>query len=60
METKTNPKLVQLPYALRLAIVVETLDLDKRDNSIIVVPRGIDPPFGLDAVLIELLHSSEK
>jgi hypothetical protein len=57
---KNQPKVSSTTQCIATSIVVEALDLNKRDNNIIVVPRGIDPPFGLDAILIELLHSSEK
>jgi len=60
MEIKTNLKWVQLPNALQLVVVVEVLDLNKINSCITIVPRGIDPPFGPNAVLIELLHSSEQ
>ncbi len=60
MEIETNIKLVQLPNALRLAIVMEVPNLDKRDSSITIIPRGINPPSQLDVILIELLHSNEK
>jgi hypothetical protein len=60
MEIETNLKLAQLPNALRLVAVLELLDLDKRNSHITGVPRGIDPPFRPDAILIQLLHSNEK
>jgi hypothetical protein len=60
MEIETNLKLVQLPNDLQPAIVMEVFNLDKRDSSITIVPRGINPPSGLDVILIELLHFNEK
>lgn len=60
MEIKTNLKWVQLPNALRPVVVVEVLDLNKINSCITIVLRGTDPPFGPNAVLIELLHSSEQ
>ncbi len=59
MEIKTNLKLVQLPNALRHVAIVEVFDFDKKDSRITVVPRGTNPPYGPNAILIELLHSSE-
>lgn len=46
MEIETNPELAPLLDSLRPTVVVEVPNLDKRNSSITVVPRGMIPHLG--------------
>jgi hypothetical protein len=60
MEIETNPELAQILNALQPTVVVEVPNLDNRNRGITVVPKGTDPPSRPNAILSELLHSSEE